>query len=84
MACLALPSSHFTRPPIVSWKAMSDDEFTDTLKRIHGFDEVFIHEAPQKDKLKDAGFERYPATYKDKEIWIRRKPVHDRKMMAAA
>lgn len=39
--------------------------------------EVFIHPRPQKDKLKEAGFERVPWTWRGNEIWIQRKPKSD-------
>lgn len=63
---------------------MTDEEFADKLKKIHDADEVFIHEAPQEEKLKEYGFEKYPATYKGKQIWIKRKPHFDKKMRVSA
>lgn len=36
--------------------------------------EVFIHENPQEDKLKEFGWERFPGSHKGKQIWIRWKP----------
>ena len=84
LCALALPASQHTRPPIVSYHAMTDEEAADRIRKIHDFDEVYIHEKPQEDKLKESGFERYPALWGGKQIWIRRKPHFDKKMLEAA
>lgn len=79
LAALALPSSYHTWPAIVSYHAMTDEEFANRLRKLPAVEDVFIHESPQEDKLKENGWERFPATYKDKQIWIRRKPASDKR-----
>lgn len=82
ICALALPSPSFTWPRIVPWFASNEEEkLTDWLRKHNEIDEVFIHENPQEDKLKDHGWERVPFTINGKKIWIKRKPHADQKMM---
>lgn len=75
------PSLFSTRPPIVSYHAVKTEEenLIDWLKKNNPGAEVFIHENPQIDKLREIGWERFPATWRGKQIWIKRKPVKDMK-----
>lgn len=79
---LSLPASHFTRPAIIPYQAAKSEEeqLTDWLRKNNPDAEVFIHEKPQERKLKEHGWERFPATWNGKQIWIKRKPIYDRKM----
>lgn len=54
----------------------------DWIKKYNPDVEVFIHPNPQRDKLKEYGWERIPLKYKDNEIWIQRKPARDTKTSA--
>lgn len=83
ICALALPSSHFTRPTIVTWHlAQSDEEkLVDWLRKNNPDAEVFIHPNPQEDKMKEIGWERVPFTWKGNQIWIKRKPTSDSKKM---
>lgn len=83
---LAPPSPNFTRPPIVSYHmARSEEEqLVDWLKKNNPGVEVFIHPTPQEGKLKEWGWERFPATYKGKQIWIKRPPKSDHKLRSSA
>lgn len=77
VCALAMPPSSFTRPTIASYHAMNDEEIAERIRQIYDVEEVFIHEHPQVDKLKEYGWEKFPAKWKDKEIWIKRRPATD-------
>lgn len=89
ICALAVPATNFTRPPILSWIFMKNEEeqLTDWLKKHNEIDEVFITPRGQEDKLKEYGWERVPFTIHDKEIWIQRKPksdAHKKRLMEAS
>lgn len=85
-AALSLPGANYTRPPIVSVQAIKseEDQLKDWIKKKGDFEEVFIHDNPQEDKLKEYGWERVPYTWKGKGIWGRRRPKSDQKLREAA
>lgn len=73
---------HHTRPAVVSWQAVkSDEEKIIAWIRKHNEGEVFIHENPQEERLKNDGWERIPFTINGKQIWFKRKPVSDQKKL---
>lgn len=86
VCALAVPSLRFTRPAIISWFAAKSEEskLIDWIKKNNPDSEVFINEKPQEEKLKEYGWERFPATYKGKQIWIRRKPISDKRIQCSA
>lgn len=86
ICALALPSARFTWPRMVSYHiAPSEEErLREWLRRKGGAEEVFIHPNPQTDLLKREGWERVPIKWRDNEIWIRRKPISDKKPREAA
>ena len=77
LSALSLPPMFFTRPPIVSYHAMTDEEMAERIKKIHDFEEVFVHDNPQDELFKKHHWERYPAEINGKKVWIRRKPAKD-------
>lgn len=77
ICALALPPSSHTQPAIVSYQVMTDDEAAERLRQIYDFEEVFIHPNPQEDKLKEHGWERFPAWINRKHVWIKRRPAKD-------
>lgn len=84
ICALALPSVHHTRPSIVSYHMVKSEQeqikdLENWLKKKNPGIEVFIHKTPQSDKLKEYGWERFPANIFDHQIWIRRKPANDKK-----
>jgi hypothetical protein len=78
---MSLPALNYTRPAIVSYHAArnEEDKLRDWIQKNNPDSDVFIHENPQEGKLKEYGWERFPATYKGKQIWIRRSPVSDKR-----
>lgn len=91
ICALSLPASHFTRPAIISWFAAKSEkeQLEDFLHKNDPYSAVFITPKGQADKLKEHGWERVPFTWRDKEIWIQRKPRTDqqpskRQILAAA
>lgn len=79
---MSLPATNFTRPPIASYHAMKTEEeqlrdLENWIKKNNPGAEVFIHENPQVERLKQDGWERTPINFKDKQIWIKRKPESD-------
>jgi hypothetical protein len=61
-----------------------EDDLKDFIKRHNPDAEVFIHENPQEDKLKNHGWERVPFNWRGKQIWIQRKPKSDKKALGAS
>lgn len=80
---LALPAEHFTQPTVVRWSmARSEEEkLTEWLRKNNPDAEVFINERPQEDELKQNGWERVPINWRGKQIWIKRKPATDKRLM---
>lgn len=76
ICALSIPSTNFTHPAIVSYHAAKSEQesLEDFLHKNNPGAEIFIHPKPQKDKLKEVGFERVPFTWRGNEIWIKRKP----------
>lgn len=82
ICALSLPASHFTHPPVVPWHMDSDeDKLKEWLRKNNPDAEVFIHPNPQEGKLKEDGWERVPIVYRGKQIWIKRKPQSDKKLL---
>lgn len=84
VCALALPSPNFTRPPVVSYEAVKTEQeilkdLENWIRKINPGCDVFIHQTPQVEKLREYGWERFPANWKDFQIWIRRKPVSDKR-----
>ncbi len=80
-SALAPRSSPSTRSGILSYQAMSSEEkdIRDFIKKHYPGAEIFIHKKPQREILKEHGWERLPFNWKDSEIWIQRKPKDDGK-----
>jgi hypothetical protein len=68
LCVLALWSPFFTEDGVERKKLI------DWLRKSNPDAEVFIHPAPQEGKLKEAGWERVPFTWRGEKIWIRRGP----------
>jgi len=84
LACaLALPPANFMSSPYHVMKS-EYDQLVEWLRKNNPDAEVFIHPTPQEDKLKDAGFERVPFTWRGNHIWIRRKEVSDKYIRRSA
>lgn len=80
IVALALPPRHFQHAPILPYHIKSEEEdLIDIFKIGDEYEDVFIHENPQTEKLKENGWERFPVDYFNKQIWIKRKPRSDRK-----
>lgn len=86
LCALALPPSNFTRPPVVSHYAAKSEEqkLRDFIERNAPGAEVFIHPNPQRDRLKEYGWERVPFTWRGNDIWIKRKPASDDKKLGGS
>jgi hypothetical protein len=76
MCALSLPARWHTWPRIVSYQmAKSEEEkIRDFIHKGAPDAEIFIHENPQEDKLKENGWERVPFVWGGKKIWIKREP----------
>lgn len=83
VCALALPSTHFTRPAIVSWYAIrsEEDKLKAWIRKNNPGADVFITPKGEADKLREHGWEKAPFTWKDKEIWIQRKPKSDQRKL---
>lgn len=81
VCALSLPALHHTRPAIVSHvMAKSEEErLVDWLRKNNPDADVFIHEKPHVEKLKENGFEQVPFTWRGNKIWIKRKPHTDQR-----
>lgn len=81
VCALAVPSTYHSRP----WFASQDEKskIVDWIRKWNPGSDVFIHPQPQEDKLKEDGWERFPATWKGEKIWIKRKPKSDRFLRCA-
>lgn len=79
VCALALPAASFTRPAILSWFAAKseEDRLKEWLKKPGGIEDVFITPKGAADRLREYGWERVPFTWKNKEIWVQRKPKSD-------
>ena len=42
--------------------------------------EIYIHEKPQAELLREHGYEKVPLLWRGQQIWIRRKPTSDQKL----
>lgn len=84
ICALMLPSGSFTHPAIVSYQTAKSEEerLRDWIHKNNPGAEVFIHPNPQTDKLKEAGYEKVPFSWRGNQIWIQRKPKSDQKKMA--
>lgn len=59
-------------------RMISEAELEEQIKRHNpDIEEVFIHPFPQEDKLKEHFWIKLPFLWNDKQVWIKRKPVHD-------
>lgn len=76
IAALSLPSAHFTKPPILSWRMekSEQDKLIDWIKKNAPGAEVFIHPNPQDEVFEQNHWERVPFTWRGNKIWIKRKP----------
>ena len=81
ICALCLPSPLFSRPAIVGYQAMGneEDEIRKFLQKNNPGAEVYFTPKGQEDKLKEHGWERVPFTWKGNEVWIQRKPKSDKK-----
>lgn len=85
MCSLSLPAMSFTRPPMVVWFGSNEEaRLVAWLRKNNKDAEIFIHENPRVDKLKEYGYERIPFSYNNQQIWIRRKPVSDKRPRTGA
>lgn len=86
ICALSMPAASFTRPAIVSWFAAKseEDRLRDFIHRNDPDAEIFITPKGDAKTLWEYGYERVPFTWRDKEIWIQRKPKHDQKCLEAA
>lgn len=87
VCALSLPASHFTRPVIVSYHMANGNEeerLRRWLRKNNPDAEIFIHDNPQEDLLKEHGFEKVPFTWRGKQIWIRRKEKSDQHKLQEA
>lgn len=62
---------------MVSYHAMTNEEMAESIRKIHDFEEVYIHPNPNEEKLKEHGWEKYPAWINKNHVWIKRKPHTD-------
>lgn len=81
VVALALPSPHFPHAPLVPYGMVETERerLEAFLRKNYPDANIFIHESPQREKLKEQGFFRVPFNYKWMEIWIQPKPKTDRK-----
>lgn len=56
-----------------------EDQLKDALKKHPEIEDVFIHEDPKADRLKDGGWFEMPYTINGKGVWIKQKPKTDEK-----
>lgn len=86
LCALAIPSSNFTRPTIVSYHAAKneEDQVKDFIRDKDPYANVLITPKADPDRMKKEGWERVPFRWKDNEIWIQRKPRSDQKLGESA
>jgi hypothetical protein len=83
LCAMALPASHFTRPPMVHWQmAKSEEEqLRDWIRENNPDAQVHISPAPPEDEHR---WERAPMTWNGNGIWIKPKPKTEQRMVGVS
>lgn len=86
ICALAVPAFNFPHVKLMegNYIQKEEEQLKDWLRKNNPDAEIFIHPNPQEEKLKEYGWERVPFVYNDKQIWIRRKPAHDKSPKTSA
>lgn len=59
-----------------------EEDIKKKIRRNGEIEDIYIHENPQADKMREHGWERLPFTWDNKQIWIKRTPKSDARKMA--
>lgn len=83
---MALPSPHFTHPPLQCASAIDYEraKLEKFIRKNNPDAEVFIHRTPPEELLRKNGWERVPILWRNNQIWIRRKEISDKKIKESA